>query len=39
MNKYIRPTPEQWEAMKQLRRDTKRAGLFRLEARAKLVTK
>lgn len=39
MNKYQRPTAEQYEALKQLKRDTKRAGLFKLEARARLVTK
>lgn len=39
MTKYIRPSTEQWEIMKNLRRETKRAGLFKLEARARLVTK
>jgi hypothetical protein len=38
-NRYIRPTQEQWEIMKQLRRDTKKAGIFRLDQRARLVTK
>ncbi|WP_259772498.1 hypothetical protein [Pseudoduganella lutea] len=36
-NRYLRPTAEQWEAMKQLRRDSKRAGMFRLDLRARLV--
>ena len=38
-NRYTRPTAEQWEAMKNLRRETKRAGLYRLDIRAKLTTK
>ncbi len=36
-SKFQRPTAEQYEIMKQLKRDTKRAGLFRFEVRAKLV--
>lgn len=36
-NKYQRPTPEQYEILKQLKRDTRRAGLYTLEARAKLI--
>ena len=35
--KFQRPTAEQYEVLKQLKRDNRRAGLFTLEVRAKLV--
>lgn len=38
-NRYVRPSTEQWDIMKNLKRETKRAGLYKLEARARLVTK
>jgi hypothetical protein len=39
LNKYQRPTFEQYEALKQNKRSIRQAGLFRLDARARLVTK
>jgi hypothetical protein len=35
MLKYIRPTREQYEVIRALRQASKKAGLFRMDARAR----
>lgn len=35
MLKFIRPTQEQYEVIRELRKATKKAGIYRMDARAR----